>query len=685
MVNPQKPDTMNTPRTCSACSAPLPDDAPGGLCPQCLMQTVLATGDRIQYFGNYELLEEIALGGMGVVWKARQTSLNRVVALKMIRGGILAEPEDVRRFLAEAEAAANLQHPNIVAIHEVGEHDGQHYFSMDFVDGKNLSDFCDGRPLPANQAAELIATVADAVQFAHQRGILHRDLKPQNVMIDADGTPHLTDFGLAKRMDGASSITQTGAVLGSPSYMAPEQAQGRADRIAPHTDVYALGAMLYELLTGRAPFRGDSPAETMMRVINDEPAAPSKRHADVPHDLETICLKCLEKEPSRRYATARDFAEDVRRFLRHEPILARPASALRKAESWLRRHPALLAGAATLLVFGLLCAVFYLAEQNAFLRAQQLTPGLVREPGARLKSLQMLEGFGGIVLFNLAVCVSLWRKKHARRIAWKDLWNREQDWRAMHPVPPRVLVVCALTWLTVTGFGVLFLVKLMQTVVWEGGVAPFDVVMALIVPVLSAALLLNLWEDYRRGLHGAPSRNLRPDDLAAVRAAVEEFDLPAAIKLYRHAVPAAGRAEANDYVLRLADDFRNAQPEKFATLANLPWWSVNVRALTLCATLEAVAVALYCWLFPPATPAPFAYCLATGFAFGAATVASVRVKGFGRRFLLALVPMLAMTVGGALLFSRLENSSATGSYTAGIMLGVLSMTSAYTRPPRRLA
>src|SRR6185436_9471721 len=187
---------MKTIRSCSHCNALLPDDAPGGLCPQCLMQGVLAPGERLQYFGNYELLDEIAQGGMGVVWRAKQASLNRTVALKMIRGGMLATPEDVKRFLAEAEAAANLKHPNIVAIHEVGEHGGQHYFSMDFVDGKTLAAFCGGKPLPARQAAELLATIADAVQFAHQRGILHRDLKPHNVLLDAAGTPHLTDFGL---------------------------------------------------------------------------------------------------------------------------------------------------------------------------------------------------------------------------------------------------------------------------------------------------------------------------------------------------------------------------------------------------------------------------------------------------------------------------------------------------------
>jgi hypothetical protein len=664
--------------TCSTCGAALPDDAPGGLCPQCLAQTVLSPGDRIQYFGNYELVEEVGLGGMGIVWRAQQTGLNRTVALKMIRGGMLADADDVRRFYAEAEAAANLQHPNIVAIHEIGEFEGQHYYSMDFVEGKNLAELCDGKPLPARRAAELIATIADAVQFAHQRGILHRDLKPQNVMIDEHGAPRLTDFGLAKRLDRDSGLTQTGAVLGSPSYMAPEQAQGRTDRIAPHTDVYSLGAILYEMLTGRAPFRADSPAETMMRVINDEPAAPSKRNADVPRDLETICLKCLEKDPARRYATARELAEDTRRFLGGEPIVARPASALRKAESWLRRRPALIGGLGAVLIFGLIFWVLYLAEQNAFLRAQQLTPGLVRAPGERLRSLLLWEGFGGIVFLNAAVWTSLWRNKHARRGAWKDLFNREQDWRPRHPVPPRVIAVCAFVWITISAFGVMFLVKLIQTQVWEGGVTFLNVFMALILPFLSGALLLNLWQDYRRGVEGARSRNLRPDDLAAIRAAVEAFDLPRAIKLYRKAVPEAGAAEANEYAMRLAEEFREAQPEKFVALANRPWWEVNPRAMALCAAIEGAAVAAYCVLFPPADPVRFASGMATSFVFGAVMMISTRLKGFTKRFLVVLIPMLAMSLGGELI-RRSTGVRDSSVFMPGILLGMIFMLSAYMR------
>jgi serine/threonine protein kinase len=252
---------------------------------------VLRPGEHIQYFGNCELIEEVGLGGMGIVRRARQSRLDRIVALKMIGGGILADADDVKRFHAEARAAAQLQHPNIVAIHEIGEHEGQHHYSMDFVDGENLADLCDGKPLPSKQAAELTATIADAVQFAHQRGILHRDLKPQNVMIDAKGVPHLTDFGLAKRMDLDSGLTQTGAVMGSPSYVAPEQAQARHDRIGTHTDVYSLGAILYELLTGCPPFKADSLQATLMKVASEEPMAPRKTNPNAAADARAPSRK----------------------------------------------------------------------------------------------------------------------------------------------------------------------------------------------------------------------------------------------------------------------------------------------------------------------------------------------------------------------------------------------------------
>ncbi len=268
----------------------------------------LVAPTNIKYFGDYELIDEIARGGMGVVYKARQTSLNRIVAVKMILAGQLATEADIRRFHTEAEAAANLQHPNIVAIHEVGEHEDRRYFSMDYVEGQNLAALVREGPLPPSRAAELVKTIAEAIQYAHQRGILHRDLKPQNVLIDEHGRPHVTDFGLAKRQGADSDLTQTGAVMGSPSYMPPEQATGGHDQVGPQSDVYSLGAILYQLLTQKAPFLGETSLATLQKVVQEDPVPPSKHNPQTPPDLETICLKCLEKKPERRYSTARALA-----------------------------------------------------------------------------------------------------------------------------------------------------------------------------------------------------------------------------------------------------------------------------------------------------------------------------------------------------------------------------------------
>jgi tRNA A-37 threonylcarbamoyl transferase component Bud32 len=318
----------------------------------------------VNYFGDYELLEEIARGGMGVVFKARQVSLNRIVAVKMILSGQLAGEAEVKRFRTEAEAAANLQHPNIVAIHEVGEHEGRHFFSMDYVEGANLANFIKDNPLSAIKAAEMLKTIAQAVHYAHQRGTLHRDLKPHNVLMDANAQPRITDFGLAKRIDQDSGLTQTGAVMGSPAYMPPEQAAGRQEQIGPPSDVYSLGAILYQLLTGKPPFAGATPLETIRQAMETEPVAPSKLNASLPSDLETICLKCLEKRPERRYHSARELAEELGRFLNQEPILAKPASAGRKTWNWLARHPWALTGTASILVLGLTGLAYGLWEQN---------------------------------------------------------------------------------------------------------------------------------------------------------------------------------------------------------------------------------------------------------------------------------------------------------------------------------
>ena len=315
-------------------------------------------------FGDYELLEEIARGGMGVVFRARQKSLNRIVALKMIMGGPLASAAAIQRFRAEAQTVASLQHPNIVAIHEIGEHEGQPFFSMDYVKGQNLAGLLRDGPLPARRAAGYVKIIAEAVEFAHRQGILHRDLKPSNVLIDPFDQPRITDFGLAKRLntdhrslvtdhskgagrsdqssvtsDQLSDLTVSGQVLGSPNFMAPEQAQGRQREVGPASDVYSMGALLYHLLTGRPPFQAATLTEVLRQVVATEPAAPRLLNPSIPRDLETICLKCLEKEVQRRYPTARELAEDLGQFLQDQAIRARPVSAAGKAWKWCRRQP----------------------------------------------------------------------------------------------------------------------------------------------------------------------------------------------------------------------------------------------------------------------------------------------------------------------------------------------------------
>lgn len=383
------------PSRCPKCDVILPPDAPAGLCPRCLLiagidfqdsssvdEATLLTGDgvpavehstlpnehdedadsvmpgigtKVRYFGDYELLTEIARGGMGVVYKARQVRLNRVVALKMILAGQFAGEADVKRFQSEAEAAAQLDHPGIVPIFEVGVYDDHHFFSMGLVEGESLAARIVDGPLPPNESARLVLAIAEAIDYAHTKGVIHRDLKPANILIDRNNQPRVTDFGLAKNVKDDSNLTASGQILGTPSYMPPEQAAGRIDQVRESADIYSLGAVLYATLTGRPPFQAGNPLDTLMHVLEREPVAPRTLNPEVPRDLDTICLKCLEKDRRRRYGSAREVVEELRRFLAGEPIHARPVSSFERARKWCRRNPAvatLIAAVALLLLIG---------------------------------------------------------------------------------------------------------------------------------------------------------------------------------------------------------------------------------------------------------------------------------------------------------------------------------------------
>jgi hypothetical protein len=360
---------MESTRKCRECGLPIPDAEEDNHCPNCLFRLAFTPqgkgadqlaepaarpASRPRYFAGYELVSEIAFGGMGVVWKARQLGVNRLVALKMIPAGHLASPQMRLRFKVEIETVAQLDHPNIVPLYETGEHDGQHYFSMKLLEGGNLGEWIVLRHRQRNnaipreternhlrEAVRLLVTIARAVHHAHQRGVLHRDLKPSNILLDQQGEPHVADFGLAKVLGRDSGLTFTESALGSPNYMAPEQASGRSTQLSVAADVYGLGAVFHELLTGRPPFQAATAVETMRRVVDEEVTSPRQLIPAIDADLETICLKCLQKVPASRYDSADALAVDLERWLAGQPIHARPVGAIEQFTRWCGRQPAL--------------------------------------------------------------------------------------------------------------------------------------------------------------------------------------------------------------------------------------------------------------------------------------------------------------------------------------------------------
>jgi TolB-like protein/Flp pilus assembly protein TadD len=399
-------------RVCRKCGAKIFSDAPRGLCTACVLETALGIfsdavaggGDpggvdqapcdqanaaavhsekaaraatMLGELGDYELLEEIGRGGQGVVFRARQKSLNRTVALKVISLGQWASKAHLKRFRREAEAAAGLDHPSIVPIYEVGERDGSCYFSMKFVEGGQLDDVVRRTPMSIRQAVELIAKVARTVHYAHEHGILHRDIKPGNILLDAKGEPHLTDFGLARLVESESSVTHTLDVLGTPSYMAPEQAVGNNAAVSSATDVYGLGAVLYQLLTGQPPFAGGATYETIKLLLDTEPRQPRLLNPKIDRDLSTICLKCLEKNPKRRYASALALGQDLEHWLKREPILARRTGIFARGKKWVQRNPTSALLAASLIA--LAAAGGWIVWKSELIR-QTLTTGIAVLP-----------------------------------------------------------------------------------------------------------------------------------------------------------------------------------------------------------------------------------------------------------------------------------------------------------------
>ncbi len=690
-------DGMNDRRTCPKCKAAPAAEENGGPCVACMQQQMddvtLSLGvqkaerppamPEIRCFGNYELLLQIARGGMGIVYKARQVSLNRIVAVKTILAGQFADEETLKRFLNEAEAAANLQHPNIVAIHEVGEQDGQHYFSMDFVEGRNLAQITCGKPLPPARAAKYARKIAQAIHYAHQRGTLHRDLKPSNILIDEDDEPRITDFGLAKIANRDTGLTRHGFVLGTPSYMPPEQATSRLDLIGPQSDVYSIGAILFELLTGRPPFKTDNLQATLLKVAQDPPPIPRKLNPGVPVELETICLKCLEKSPQQRYATARDLADDLGRFLNHEPILARPASATRKVEQWMRRHTWALAAAGVLLFASMACLTYGLWEQNRYLLWSAAHPGHIREAGLRTKEYEAAD-LAAIVVNIALIGVFAWLTGRMRK--QKLQYNAQSGTRPIaFSLSPTSQIWAALLGVFGVIYALYLLGKAIDAFVWDAytgyGPVAISVYSTLYFGVL---LLLLVLRERHRTLFGSDffTPGEPPHEVTArVIDSLRDRDPLLAYKIYRDAMQCRA-AESKAAVELIASANGLAVPPALISRARL-WVGLALTVLAACAAYL---------LMPVAWRTALLLQVAGGWVMGVAIMIASRFSKSWRhvlaflpgmlllrRALAVLLGFLIMLVAGEYQRHAYPDFSRLEGFTLGIFAGIALIVSSYKK------
>lgn len=545
-------------------------------------------------FGDYELLEEISRGSMGIVWKARQRSLNRIVALKAVTAGVLASSEDVARFRAEAETVAAIKHPNVITIHEIGEHEGVQFFSMEYVNGRTIESLVQEQPLAPREAARLLRTIAEAVHYMHQSGVMHRDIKPLNIIMDTWGRPVLLDFGIARHMNANTRLTQTGVVMGSPCYMAPEQAERRSESIGPHTEVHSLGVTLYQMLTGAVPYSGTTAEETLMNVVHWTPKPPTEHMPSIPRDLETIVLKCLEKSPVRRYATAQELAEDLDRFLHGLPVVARRAQVARRILTWLEQHPWSIAWTALLAANVFFATAFGLWEKNLFLAGKLAADGgLSANPP--LGGWVHLSGFEFFTMMGAMILCSVYIRASAYGLRLSDAITRPElmTTRSRRTVPAHVLKFSAFIALIGGLQGVRSFMGFIESGIWQEAWRWEQLALETYpLAMWGIGLLGMVWRFYRAQHLGTPMPHeltaLPPACQAAVHAAIFRGDRPQAITLCREATD-MDLTTATRCVNGLVRHLREAHPGKFRDAIRGPV-AVSIYLSTMIAVCAVVPV-----------------------------------------------------------------------------------------------